>query len=226
MIDWFFVHIFSNLQKVKLIIDIFFDRGCCTILTWGEYATWWIVLIRNRFNSTHDKDKREHKIDRRCVERMCWENRALFFLSSWKSNGQKGDNGGKVKPFDTISSLTSPTTRCLFKVVPEDLFDIILSYLEPWDLIRLDDSNLKCQFGQVVSTVRKLFRQRRAIILSNPWLELSDLGSIVAAYLTVDPIISREALRYVDSLIKSSRTSRNRVVTITNLEVSTSTLEN
>lgn len=116
--------------------------------------------------------------------------------------------------------MTPPTERCLFEVVPEDLFEEILVYLEAWDLVRLADTNLNCQFGEFALKVRTIFRRRRVIILSTHWLELGDLGSLVAAYLSVDPIISRKAHNYIDNLIKSSRTTdrRNRLATITNLE--------
>lgn len=106
-------------------------------------------------------------------------------------------------------------------MVPEDLFDELLAFLDPWDLVKLDDSKLECHFGEVVASVRILFRLRRGIILSTHWLELGDLASVVAAYLTIDPIISRETHRYIDTLIKTSRTSqreKRRIAIIRNLE--------
>jgi hypothetical protein len=93
-----------------------------------------------------------------------------------------------------------------------------LDFIDPWDLVVLADSSLPCRFGEVVESVRVLFRRRRSIILSTPWLGLEDLGSLVAAYLTVDPVISREAHRYIDKCIKVSRTGRRtRLAQIDNL---------
>jgi len=89
------------------------------------------------------------------------------------------------------------------------LFGEILDYLNPWDLVVLADSNLQCKFGEVASSARLIFRRRRVILSSIPWLHLSDLGTLVAAYISEDSIIARQIHRHIDQLMKSRYTNKN-----------------
>ena len=97
---------------------------------------------------------------------------------------------------------------CALDALPEDVHALVLDFIEADDLVCLADADLNCSLGREAGAIRALLVVRRAVIRSCAWLDFDDLGRLTAAWLDVDPVISRQVQFHVRERLSGTEESR------------------
>ena len=99
-----------------------------------------------------------------------------------------GDNIGAA-----ASARQRPRPTTLLRLLPSELDPEILDLLEVDDVLCLADAGLTdSSIGRLAVELRVLIRRRRAIISAARFLDFRDLGSVIAAFVEDDVVISQQ----------------------------------